>query len=120
MLLPEKEGEKISRSSDRGRREARVSWNRITDVVVVGSGAAAYAAAVTAAAAGSAVLVLEKAPADGGTTRRSGGGYWIPNNRFMRAAGIDDPRDWALKYMARLAYPVQYNARHPTLGLTPN
>jgi succinate dehydrogenase/fumarate reductase flavoprotein subunit len=97
-----------------------LSWDRTTDVVVVGSGAAAYAAAVTAAAAGNAVLVLEKAAADGGTTRRSGGGYWIPNNRFMRAAGIDDPRDWALKYMARLAYPVQYSASHPTLGLTPN
>ncbi|HEY4887383.1 MAG TPA: FAD-dependent oxidoreductase [Candidatus Dormibacteraeota bacterium] len=97
-----------------------VSWDRTTDVVVVGSGAAAYAAAATAAAAGSGVLVLEKAAADGGTTRRSGGGYWIPNNRFMRAAGMHDPRDWALKYMAKLAYPVQYDPSHPTLGLTPN
>jgi len=97
-----------------------LSWDRTVDVVVVGSGAAAYAAAVTAAAANNSVLILEKASADGGTTRRSGGGYWIPNNRFMQAKGISDPRDWALKYMAKLAYPVQYDPTHPTLGLTVN
>jgi succinate dehydrogenase/fumarate reductase flavoprotein subunit len=97
-----------------------LSWDRVTDVVVVGSGAAAYAAAVTAAAGGGDVLILEKAPEDGGTTRRSGGGYWIPNNRFLRETGTTDPREWALKYMAKLAYPVQYNASHPTLGLTAN
>jgi 3-oxosteroid 1-dehydrogenase len=97
-----------------------VSWDRVVDVVVVGSGAAAYAAAVTAAAAGSEVLILEKAAEHGGTTRRSGGGYWVPNNRFIRELGKEDPREWALKYMAKLAYPVQYIAGHPTLGLTAN
>ena len=97
-----------------------MAWDRTADVVVVGSGAAAFAAACTAAAGGSRVLILEKAADHGGTTRRSGGGYWIPNNRFMRAAGIEDPREWAMRYMARLAYPVQYQAEHPTLGLTAN
>ena len=97
-----------------------MSWDQNTDVVVVGSGAAAFTAAVTASAAGREVVMLEKAATLGGTTRRSGGTYWIPNNRFMRADEIDDPRDWAIRYMARLAYPVEYNSDHPTLGLAPN
>ena len=97
-----------------------MTWDRVADVIVVGSGAAGFAAATTAAAAGSQVMLLERGSMLGGTTERSGGGYWIPNNRWMREAGIPDPKDWALKYMAKLAYPVQYRADHPTLGLTPN
>jgi succinate dehydrogenase/fumarate reductase flavoprotein subunit len=95
-------------------------WDRSTDVVVVGSGAAAFAAAATAASAGRTVLMLERAAAPGGTTYRSGGGYWIPNNRFMRAAGTADPRDAALRFMAKLAYPYLYDPTHPALGLSEN
>src|SRR5258708_31277062 len=97
-----------------------MACDRTADVIVVGSGAAAFAAAVTASEAGRKVLILEKAASWGGTTRRSGGTYWVPNNRFMRALRIDDPRDWAIRYMARLAYPVQYNPEDSTLGLTAN
>jgi succinate dehydrogenase/fumarate reductase flavoprotein subunit len=87
---------------------------------VAGSGAAAFSAAVSAASTGCNVLMLEKAAQVGGTTRRSGGATWIPNNHLMRARHIADPRDMALKYMAKLAHPTRYEPDHPTLGLTPN
>jgi hypothetical protein len=64
--------------------------------------------------------MIERAATVGGTTYRSGGGYWIPNNRFMRAAGLADPREPALRLMARLAYPYRYDPDHPTLGLSAN
>jgi len=91
--------------------------NRSADIVVVGSGAAAFAAAITARHHGAEVLMLEKAKLIGGTTLRSGGGFWIPNNRFQRELGIVDPKDDALRYMARYSYPHLYNPEAPYLGL---
>jgi succinate dehydrogenase/fumarate reductase flavoprotein subunit len=93
------------------------TWDREADVVVVGTGAAAFAAAVTAKQAGADVLILERAANAGGTTLISGSEYWIPNNSKMIAAGKTDPREDALKYMARLSYPQLYDPESPTLGL---
>ena len=90
---------------------------RVADVVVVGSGAAGCVAALRAAGEGAEVLVLEAAAALGGTTARSSGGYWIPNNSLMRARGIEDPREDALRYMAALSFPDSYDPDHETLGL---
>ena len=84
-------------------------WDEETDVVVVGTGAAGSAAAVFARQAGAAVLMVEKADYYGGTTAKSQGGYWIPNNSLMRGRGLADPRDAALRYMARLAHPESYD-----------
>ncbi|HET8523042.1 MAG TPA: FAD-binding protein [Thermomicrobiales bacterium] len=92
------------------------SWDQEADVVVVGSGAAAFAAATTARQAGRDVLMLERAGGMGGTTLISGSEYWIPNNSFMQAKGLTDPRDDALKYMVRLSYPQMYDPESPTLG----
>ena len=89
------------------------------DLVVIGSGAAGFSAAITAARAGLDVLMLEKQPTLGGTTARSGTWIWIPNHRLMREAGIPDPRDAALRYMARLNRPDRYNPDDATLGLPP-
>lgn len=87
------------------------------DVIVVGSGSAAYSAALHAADAGAKVVMLEKAERFGGTTFKSHGWFWMANNRFMRERGIDDPKDQALEYMARLARPALYQPDSPTLGL---
>ena len=87
------------------------------DVVVVGSGMAGCVAAVTAASRGASVLVLERAAALGGTTALSGGGTWIPNNSQMRAHGVEDPKEPALRYMARLSYPQLYDPEHARFGL---
>lgn len=92
-------------------------WDEETDVVVVGSGGAALAGAAGALLGGASVKVFEKAAFPGGTTGKSGGQYWIPNSPWMRAAGLEDPKDDCLKYMARLAHPHLYKADHPTLGL---
>jgi len=87
-------------------------------VVVVGSGGAAFAAAVTARQAGAEIIMLEKAANPGGTTQISGNAYWIPNNAQMRAQGLTDPREDALKYMVRLSYPQLYDPQSPTLGVS--
>jgi len=95
-------------------------WEEVADVVVVGSGAAGFGAAFSAARAGASVIVLEKAGFTGGTTGRSGGVMWVCNNPVMKARGLDDDRAAALRYLARTAYPTQYNPRHDTLGLPDN
>lgn len=77
-------------------------WDREVDVVVLGTGGAALTAAITAHDQGSKVLVLEKTHQIGGTTAFSGGIPWIPLNRYMKEAGIEDNREDALKYMRRI------------------
>lgn len=91
-------------------------WDKTADVVVVGSGAAAFSAAATAASKGNSVIVLEKATIFGGTTAKAGG-WWIPNNSFMRKAGLKDPKQDALKLMVRLSYPSLYDPTSPNLGI---
>src|SRR3546814_21189429 len=49
--------------------------------------------------AGKRVLILEKAALVGGTTATSGGVMWIPNNRFMKEAGVPDSREQAIAYL---------------------
>jgi 3-oxosteroid 1-dehydrogenase len=97
-----------------------MNYQSETDVLIVGSGAAAFAAAITAKKNGAEVIMLEKGPLIGGTTLRSGGGYWIPNNRFQKEKGIADPKEDALRYMARCSYPQLYNPDDPKLGLPEN
>lgn len=93
------------------------AWDDTADVVVVGAGAAGFTSAITARDSGASVLLLEKADAPGGTTAKSGGSIWIPNNSRMRAAGIEDSRADALRYVVRLAYPHFYDPTDQRLGL---
>jgi succinate dehydrogenase/fumarate reductase flavoprotein subunit len=95
-------------------------WDHEADVVVVGTGAAGTAAALFAHEEGAKVLMLEKASFYGGTTALSGGIYWVPNNSVMRSMGLKDERDDAVRFMARTAYPDQYQSASPTLGLARN
>ena len=80
---------------------AQGTWDAEHDVVVVGSGSAAFAAAITAKSAGADVVMFEKGAYVGGTTLASGGGGWFPNNVVMQADGHEDPKEEAVKYMAR-------------------
>jgi len=93
-------------------------WHHQADVVVVGSGAAGLAAASAVIAEGRTCIVLEAAAQAGGTTRRSGGALWIPNNSFMQALGLTDPRQDALSLMAHLTYPSIYDPAAVRFGLT--
>jgi 3-oxosteroid 1-dehydrogenase len=69
------------------------------DWVVVGSGAGSMSSALVMCKAGKTVLVLEKEPVLGGTTAKSGGVMWIPNNRFLKAAGEQDSAEAAITYL---------------------
>ncbi len=100
------------------RAFAQAGWDEETDIVVVGSGGAGFAAAITARALGSEVVMLEKGTYVGGTSLVSGGGMFIPNSTQMQEAGLEDPRDEALKYMARYSWPHMYNPADEKLGLT--
>lgn len=110
-------GAALAGGAPRAARAAGRSFDAEADVIVVGGGGAAFAAAVGAAQGGTRVLLLEKAPTIGGTTARSGGAYWIPNNHLMKAKGVKDPKDPAVKLMARLAFPSVYDPEAPNNGL---
>jgi 3-oxosteroid 1-dehydrogenase len=94
-----------------GESQAAVQgrWDREADVIVVGSGCAAMTGAVIAAAEGLNVLMVESSPFPGGASARSGAGFWIPNNRFLRARGLTDPREWCIRYMARYSFTQLYD-----------
>ncbi len=78
------------------------TWDRVVDVVVVGTGGAALTAATLAHDGGAEVLIIEKEPMLGGTTAVSGGGVWLPGNHVMAAAGVEDSREDALAYIHRV------------------
>jgi len=99
---------------------AKGHWDRETDILVVGSGSAALSAAVVAAAEGAHVTVIESAPVPGGATARSGGGYWIPNNKYMRQKGLTDPREDAVRYMARYSFTELYDPQAKFYGIPEN
>jgi hypothetical protein len=99
------------------RAFAQQSWDAEHDIVVVGSGGAGFSAAITGHTLGSDVVILEKGSYVGGTSLVSGGGMWIPNNTPMREAGIEDPRDDCLRYMAKYSFPQYYNPDDEKLGL---
>jgi hypothetical protein len=87
------------------------------DVVIANSGVAGLATALFSAWHGNKVLVLEKASQLGGTTRKAAFWYWVPNNAAMRAAGIEDPRQDCIAYMARLSRPETYDRCAPRFGV---
>jgi 3-oxosteroid 1-dehydrogenase len=97
---------------------AQGGWDAEHDIVVVGSGGAAFASAVTAKVLGSDVVMFEKGAYIGGTTLVSGGTSWIPNNSAMREEGLEDPREDAIRYMARHIFPAAYDPDAENLGLS--
>jgi succinate dehydrogenase/fumarate reductase flavoprotein subunit len=78
---------------------AEPSWNRVVDVLVVGSGAAALTAAVVAADGDCEVEILETSDKIGGTSAFSGGMPWVPLNSHMAEADVTDSREEALIYL---------------------
>ncbi len=82
-----------------GDMAANIKWDKEVDVVVVGSGTVAMAAIAAKDAGAESVLIIEKGLAFGGTSSLSGGGFWIPMNYPMLAAGIEDNREDAYKYL---------------------
>ena len=73
------------------------------DWVVVGNGAGSMSSALVMRHADKSVVILEKSPWAGGTTSKSGGVMWIPNNRYMKAAGDADSPEAAITYLDAVA-----------------
>ncbi|MFE6904672.1 FAD-dependent oxidoreductase [Streptomyces sp. NPDC057717] len=99
-------------------RAADVRFEAEADVVVIGTGAGGFTTAIAAAKHGSSVIQLEKGMEIGGTTKKAAAAYWVPDNHFMRDRGYADPKDDALKHMARLTRPQHYDPDKPHMGLT--
>ncbi|MFN3233574.1 MAG: FAD-dependent oxidoreductase [Alphaproteobacteria bacterium] len=107
----------ITLSTNSARAEQ--TWNRETDILVVGAGSAGLTAAVIASSNGDNVIVVEKAAEPGGTCAKSGGVFWIPNHFALKAKGIEDKKDDCLRFLSRYSFPEDYTPDSPTLGLTP-
>ena len=85
------------------------SYDHEVDVLVVGSGNGGLTGALSAHAAGARdVLVIEKQDVIGGTSAVSGGGVWIPNNRYARAAGVQDSLEDARTYLKATISDSEY------------
>jgi len=69
------------------------------DFVVVGSGGGSMCAGLVMRKSGKSVLILEKTDLIGGSTAKAGGVMWIPDNRFMREAGIADSLENSEAYL---------------------
>jgi 3-oxosteroid 1-dehydrogenase len=74
-------------------------WDETFDWIVVGSGGGSMPSALVMRDAGKTVVILEKTEFVGGTTAKSGGQLWVPGNRYMKAAGIDDSLEDAATYL---------------------
>ena len=79
------------------------SWDRVADVVVLGSGAAGLSAALSAKDAGADVLLLERSDKFGGATAVSGGIIWVPNHDHMHEVGASDNPRLAMQYLKSLS-----------------
>lgn len=69
------------------------TWDKKTDVVVIGSGIAGLCAAVEASQKGAKVIILEAFVAPGGNTTMSTGWFNAANSPIQRKLGIKDSAD---------------------------
>ena len=79
------------------------NWDKVVDVLVVGSGAGGMLSALVAAKNRADVLIVEKDRLWGGTSATSGGGIWIPGSDQAREAGFEDDPDEAFAYLRALS-----------------
>jgi succinate dehydrogenase/fumarate reductase flavoprotein subunit len=87
------------------------------DVVVVGSGIAGCSTAVNCADLGLSVAIVEKSREGGGTSAKAAGGMMIPNSRQMIEAGLEDPREDFIRFLARIGRPLLYRPDGERFGL---
>ena len=82
-----------------------VTWDKETDIVVVGFGGAGSAAAIEARKAGAEVVILEASSVGGGSTALNGGLIYLGGTPLQKAHGIEDSAENFLNYMMQMAGP---------------
>lgn len=78
---------------------AGTEWSATYDWICVGSGFGGCTAAIFGHDKGFKTLVLEKSNMIGGQTVQSAGLLWVPNNRWMKEAGIKDSPENGANYL---------------------
>jgi 3-oxo-5alpha-steroid 4-dehydrogenase len=82
------------------------SWDRETDVLVVGLGCAGAAAAIEAARAGADVIAVERASGGGGTSANSGGVIYLGGGTpLQKECGFDDSPQAMFDYLMASSGP---------------
>lgn len=85
-------------------------FDKVSDVIIVGSGAGGLTAALRAKFRGLDPLLIEKTPKIGGSSAYSGGALWVPNNHVSKAAGLEDSPERALTYLEAIVPPGSVRA----------
>ncbi|BBZ47714.1 3-ketosteroid-delta-1-dehydrogenase [Mycobacterium parmense] len=86
-------------------------FDRVVDVLVVGSGGGGMTAALTAHADGLDTLVVEKSSHFGGSTALSGGGIWVPGAPPQRRQGYAPSPEGVVDYLRRITDGLVSEAR---------
>lgn len=79
-----------------------MKWDKVVDIVVVGSGAGGFTSALVAHDHGAETLVIEKSGKYGGSSAMSGGAIWIPGNQHMLKLGIRDSSEEGFEYLKHI------------------
>ena len=86
-------------------------FDRVVDVLIVGSGGGGMTAALTANASGLDALVVEKSSHFGGSTALSGGGIWVPGAPAQRREGYAPDPDGVVEYLRLITDGLVSEAR---------
>lgn len=84
------------------------NWDKIIDVIVVGSGFAGLTAAIEAKNTGASVIILEKMRAVGGNSIISDGGIAAPGTNLQKKYGVNDSPEIMYKDMLKAGMGINY------------
>jgi 3-oxosteroid 1-dehydrogenase len=87
------------------------TFDRVVDVLVVGSGGGGMTAALAADASGLDTLIVEKSSHFGGSTALSGGGIWVPGAPAQKREGYCPSPDDVLEYLRQITGGLVSDAR---------
>ena len=81
--------------------QTQQKFDKVADVIVIGSGFAGLAAALEAKEKGASVMLLEKMPAYGGNSAINGGAFAVAGSPLQEKEGIKDSPELMLQDMIK-------------------